>query len=237
MDLKALRNLSYGLYIVCSKKGDNWSGQIANTVMQITSDPATIAVSINKENLTSDYIKDSKVFTVSILNQEVPMETIGHFGFKTGKEIDKFKDLDFETGTTGAPLLKDNIIAWLEAEVLDSLEIGTHTIFVGKIINAEIIGEGEPLTYAYYHQVKKGKAPKTAPTYQPEEEKPEEKESKPDPQTGGDKYRCTVCGYIYDPLEGDPDNGVSPGTSFNDIPDDWVCPICGADKDAFEPEG
>lgn len=220
MDRKALRNISYGLYIVCSKKGDKWNGQIANTIIQITSDPVTIAVSINKENLTHQYLQDSKVFSVSVLTREVSMKTIGHFGFKSGKDIDKFKDLNCDTGVTRTPLIKENTISCLEAEVIDSVKVGTHTIFVGKLLDARIVGEGEPMTYTYYHQVKKGKAPKTAPTYQAEAKER--------------KYTCTVCGYIYEPKEGDPENGISPSTSFESIPEDWVCPICGAGKNAFE---
>ena len=234
MDKKALRNISYGLYIVCSKKEGKWNGQVANTIIQITSDPATIAVSINKENLTHEYIRESKVFSASVLTQDVPMKTIGHFGFKCGRDIDKFKDIDCEKGVTGAPLFKDFSLSVLEAEVINSMDVYTHTIFVGKLVDAQIIGEGVPMTYAYYHQVKKGKAPKTAPTYQAEDTSKETENKTEKESEIGEKYRCIVCGYIYDPKEGDPTNNVSPGTSFEDIPDSWVCPICGAGKDEFE---
>jgi len=154
------------------------------------------------------------------------MKFIGHFGFRTGKELDKLKDVSYKVGVTGAPIVIENTIAYLESEIIDSLDVGTHTIFIGKLIDAEIINDGEPITYAYYHEIKSGKSPKTAPTYLREEnEKVTEKMR---------KYKCTICGYIYDPEKGDPDSGIRPGTPFEELPDDWVCPICGANKDAFE---
>ena len=228
MDLKALRKIGYGLYIVSSKKGDRFNGQIANTVFQVTSEPPAMAVCLNKQNLTNEFIKESGVFTVSILSKETPMKLIGHFGFKSGREIDKFKNVKYKVGVTGAPIVLENTIGYLEVEVINSLDVGTHTVFFGKIIDAEIIKEGEPMTYAYYHEVKKGKSPKTAPTYIKEEEPKEVKKM--------EKYVCTVCGYVYDPEEGDPDSGIKPGTPFEELPDDWVCPICGAGKDDFEKE-
>jgi len=225
MELKTLFKISYGLYIVSSKKESKVNGQIANTVFQITSEPPTIAVSINKQNLTHEFIKESKVFTVSILSQDVPMNFIGQFGFKSGREFDKFKDVKYKIGITGAPVILDNTVGYIEAEVIDTKDVGTHTVFVGKITDAEIINDKEPMTYAYYHEIKKGTAPKTAPTYINEENQLKVTKMK--------KYKCTVCGYIYDPEKGDPDSGIKPHTPFEKLPDDWVCPVCGADKSAF----
>ncbi|MCJ7646499.1 flavin reductase family protein, partial [bacterium] len=130
--------MSYGLFVVSSKKGEKFNGQIANTVFQITAEPPTIAVSINKQNLTHEYIKESKVFTVSILSKQTPMKFIGHFGFRTGKELDKLKDVSYKVGVSGAPIVMENTIAYLESEIIDSLDVGTHTIFIGKLIDAEI---------------------------------------------------------------------------------------------------
>ena len=226
MNIKTLYKVSYGLYVVGSVKNEKYNGQIANTVFQITSEPPTIAVSINKSNLTHEFIKESKVFAVSILSKETPMRFIGHFGFKSGRDTDKFKDVKYKSGITGAPVVLEYTIAYLETEVTNMVDVGTHTIFIGKVVDAEILGTGEPMTYAYYHEVKKGKSPKTAPTYIKEENKKETK--------GVKKYRCKVCGYVYDPEVGDPDSGIKPGTSFEDIPDDWVCPVCGVNKDMFE---
>ena len=230
MNKGAFYKISYGLYIISSKKEEKFNGQIANTVFQVTSDPPTIAVSINKENLTHEFIRESKLFTVSVLSINAPIKLIGQFGFKSGREIDKFQGVNYRIGITGIPILTENTIAYLEAELIDSLDVGTHTIFVGKVIDADIIAEGEPMTYAYYHQVKRGKAPKTAPTYIKEEVKEEPKKK----SAAMTKYVCTVCGYVYDPEKGDPDSGIAPGTPFEEIPDDWVCPVCGVSKDMFE---
>lgn len=226
MNPKTLYMISYGLYVISSKKDDKFNGQIANTVFQTTSDPPTMAVCINKQNLTHQYIQESKVLTVSILSKETPMKFIGHFGFKSGRDLDKFKDVDYKIGVTGAPIIIENILGFLEIEFTDSLDVGTHTIFSGKVVDADIIKDGEPMTYAYYHEIKRGKAPKTAPTYIKEEKAKEGKKMA--------KYECTVCGYVYDPEKGDPDSDIKPGVPFEELPNDWVCPVCGADKSEFE---
>ncbi|NCO24298.1 MAG: High molecular weight rubredoxin [Candidatus Infernicultor aquiphilus] len=233
MDLKVLYNISYGIYIVSSKKEDQINGQIANTVFQITAEPATIAVSINKKNFTHDFITQSKVFAVSVLEQEVDMKFIGRFGFKSGRDQDKFEGINYKIGVTGSPIIMENTIAYLEAEVIQAIDVGTHTLFVGKVVEAENIKKAKPLTYDYYHQIKKGISPQTAPTYIADNKKIENNKKRKELEKMA-KYECSVCGYIYDPEKGDPESGVNPGTPFEDLPDDWVCPICGAGKDEFE---
>lgn len=228
MNPEALHKISYGLYVICSRKGERFNGQIANTVCQVTARPLQIAVCIHKENLTHEFIEESGVFTVSILSEQTPMKSIGHFGFKSGRDIDKFKDIEHRVGTTGAPIVLEDSIGYLEVEVIGSMDVGSHTMFLGKVVEAEIIRDGEPMTYAYYHQVKGGKSPKRAPTYIGDVGPRDRKKVA--------NYRCTVCGYVYDPEKGDPDSGIEPGTPFEELPDDWVCPICGAGKDKFERE-
>jgi len=225
MNLKALQKLSYGLYVVCSKKGDKYNGQIANTIFQVCSEPPIIAVAINRQNLTHEFIDQSKVFTGSILSQDTPLNFIGNFGFKSGRQVDKFKDVHYKMGETQAPIVLDHTLAYLEAKTINHVEVGTHTIFVGEIIGADIVKEGEPMTYAYYHQVKRGSTPKSAPSYVEELKKA---------VSSVVKYKCNVCGYIYDPEKGDSDGGIQPSTSFEQIPDTWVCPVCGAPKSMFE---
>ncbi len=229
MNIKTVQKLSYGVYIISSKKDGKLNGQIANTAFQITSEPPTVAISINKLNLTHEYIQSSKVFTISILSKEAPMTLIGQFGFKSGRDIDKFKDVKHKTGITGAPVVLEQTVGFMECEVLSSTDVGTHTVFVGKIIDCDVLSDAEPMTYAYYHEIKGGKSPKTAPTYIKEE--PEA------PKTvSAGKFKCKVCGYVYDPATGDPDGGIKPGTSFEELPDTWVCPICAAPKSEFEKE-
>ena len=225
MNLKALRYCSYGLYVISSRKGERLNAQIANTVVSVTSDPATIAVIINRQNLTHEFISESRVFGASILSQDTPVSLIGHFGFQSGRDVDKLKDIKYKAGETKVPIVLDNTLAYLEARVVNKLDVGGHTVFIGEIAGADILKEGEPMTYAYYHQVKRGATPKTAPSYI---------EEKKEATTEMAKYECTVCGYIYDPKEGDPDGGIEAGTSFEELPDDWVCPVCGAGKDQFE---
>ena len=165
MDLGALYKISYGVYVVSSHDDKKLNAQIANSVMQITSEPATVAVSINKKNLTHDYIKASKVFAVSILCQTTPLPFIGNFGFKSGRDIDKLQNVNFKLGQTGSPIISDNAVAYLEAEVIQDIDAGTHTIFIGKVVVAEVLTQEPVMTYEYYHQVKRGTTPKTAPTY------------------------------------------------------------------------
>ena len=231
MNPRALHKISYGLYIVCSKKGEKINGQIANTLFQVTSKPPTIAVSINKQNLTYEYIKNSKLFTVSILSENAPLSFIGIFGFKSGRDINKFKDVNYKLGKAKIPVVMDYTLAWIEAKLIDEIDVCTHTIFIGNVEQVDIISEEKPMTYEYYHKVKGGYSPETAPTYSGTVDKIVKKE------VGKmDKYVCKVCGYVYDPKKGDPENGIKPGTKFEDLPDDWVCPICGAGKEEFEKE-
>ncbi|MDD3428335.1 MAG: flavin reductase family protein, partial [Caldisericia bacterium] len=171
MDLKALFKISYGVYIISSKKEGKINGQTANTLFQITSDPATVAISINKQNLTHEFIEESGVFSASILSTDAPLNLIGKFGFKSGKDTNKFEGVNYKIGKTGSPIVLDNAVAYLEAEVINKLDAGTHTIFLGKIVDAEILSDKEPMTYAYYHEIKRGTTPKTAPTYIKDEQR------------------------------------------------------------------
>jgi len=165
MNIKALHKLSYGLYIVGSRKGDRLNGQSANAVFQVTSEPPTIAVSINKNNLTHEFIKESRVFSASVLSRETPLPFIGHFGFQSGRDVDKLEGINYKIGDTQAPVITDNAIAYLEVKVVQEIDVGTHTTFIGELVGADVITEGEPMTYAYYHQVKRGITPEAAPVY------------------------------------------------------------------------
>jgi len=165
MNIKALYKLGYGMYVVSSRKEDKFNAQIANTVFQITSEPPTIAVSINKNNLTHEFIKESKVFTASVLSQNTPLPFIGHFGFKSGRDIDKLEGINYKIDETKAPVVLDNAVAYLEAKVTQEVDAGTHTIFIGEVVNADVLSDEVCMTYDYYHQVKRGTTPKTAATY------------------------------------------------------------------------
>jgi flavin reductase (DIM6/NTAB) family NADH-FMN oxidoreductase RutF/rubredoxin len=231
MNKAAFYKLSYGLYIVTAGAEGRFNGQIANTVFQVTSEPCTVAVSINKLNFTHECIRSGRRFAVSILTETAPMTLIGQFGFKCGRDIDKFAGIAVRTGVTGVPVVTQHAAAFFEAKVIGELDCGSHTIFLGEVVEADLLdADAEPMTYAYYHKVKGGKAPKTAPTYQKEEP------PKPAAPAAATRWACTVCGYVYDPAIGDPEAKIPAGTAFEDLPADWACPVCGAGKDRFEKE-
>ena len=167
VDRRVFGDLSYGLYIVTSRDGDRLNGQIVNTVIQVTSDPPRVAVIINKKNLTHDYISKSKVFGVSVLDESADMKFLGPFGFRSGRDVDKFSSVKFKEGITGCPLVTEHATSVLEAEVFDQIDLGSHTIFVGNAVNSELLRDGRPLTYQYYREFLKGKSPPNAPTYTP----------------------------------------------------------------------
>ena len=167
VDRKVFRDLSYGLYIVTSCVDSGINGQIVNTVIQVTSDPPRVAVIINKKNLTYASIVKSQVFGVSVLEESAPLKFFGPFGFRSGRDFDKLSNVQYREGLTGCPLVTEHALSILEAEVFDQIDLGTHTIFVGNVVNSEILKPGRPLTYRYYHEELKGKSPPNAPTYTP----------------------------------------------------------------------
>lgn len=171
----ALYRISYGLFIVGSKDGDKINAQTCNTVFQITSTPMRVVVGVNKNNLTNDYIKRSGVFTVCILGQENG-QMVGQFGYRSGREVNKFANVKYSIGVTGAPII-DQCIAYLECRVDSELtiDVGTHTMFVGEVIEGNVKNESEPMTYAFYRQNK----------------------NKPAKTPAAKQWRCKVCGYIH----------------------------------------
>ena len=164
MNKSAIYNLSYGVYVITTWANGKPTGCTANSAMQITSSPATIAVSINHDNYTNECIKDTGVFAINILGEKCDPLVIGNFGFKSGRDSDKFADYE--------PLIKNFLpivqkaSAYIVCRVVDKMETATHTVFLGEVTDADILNNDSPMTYAYYHNVIKGKSPKNAPTYQ-----------------------------------------------------------------------
>ncbi len=226
---EAFLKMTYGLFVVCSRKDKRVNGYISNSVFQVTAEPPQFAIACNKDNLTNDFIADSRIFTVSVLKKDANPKIIGTFGFSSGKKKDKFGEFLFGTSPSGVPYLKEDTVAWFECRVGQQLDAGTHMIYVGEVTGGELIDEFlEPLTYSYYRDVKKGLAPKNAPTYIDPKKLGRRKE-----KFNSDRYVCPNCGYIYDPAKGDPDAGIAPGTAFEELPDDWICPVCGTPKEDF----
>lgn len=207
----AFRNLSYGVYIISTLDGERPTGCVANSVMQITSSPATIAVSMNHDNYTNSCIEMSGKFAVSILTEESDAGLIGTFGFQSGKDTDKFVDVEFAE-KEGLPIVTDSC-GYIVCKVINKMETSTHTVFLGEVVAADVLKNENPMTYSYYHKVVKGKSPKNAPTYIPEENIENDK-------TG--KWVCGVCGYVYE--------GKTP---FEELSEDFVCPLCKQPKTKF----
>ena len=211
MDKKVLRNLSYGVYVVTSRDKDKNVGCIANSIMQVTSNPSVIAVSINHDNYTNKVIKENNKFGVSILKETTDPKIIGTFGYKSSKDTDKFDGINFKE-ISEIPVL-ENTCGYMVCKVIDTMETSTHTIFLGEVINADDYSEENAMTYKYYHENLKGSSPKNAPTYEETSISQVDKESKKR------KWRCSICGYIHE---------------ADELPDDFKCPICGVGKEYFE---
>jgi rubredoxin/flavin reductase (DIM6/NTAB) family NADH-FMN oxidoreductase RutF len=232
MNFEAFYKLSYGMYIVCSMMDDEAVGYVANTVFQITAEPPRLAISCHKDNKSLQGIMKSGFFSVSVLQQRAEASLIQKFGYKSGRDSDKFAGVMYKTGMTGSPVVLEDIVAFYECQVEEGFDVGSHMLITGKVVVAELIHKyGDPLTYNYYRETRKAFSPKNSPTYI-EKEKIEVKENASGEGVVG-TYVCANCGYIYDPEEGDPDGGIAPGTAFKDIPDDWECPVCGVGKDGF----
>ena len=215
MDKTLFYDISYGMYIVSTKWNGKKVGCVANTFCQITSEDMIVSISLNKNNYTNSAIKDTKRFALSIISEKTNHEVIKNFGFYSSKDIDKFSGFEHED-FSDLPVLKENTCGYFICEVINIVDCGTHDIFLAKVVESARHNNNTPMTYSYYHKVVKGKAPKNAPTYI--EEKVE--------KTEGKKYRCLLCGYVYD--------DAKEKVKFEDLPDDWRCPLCGAPKSAFQ---
>ena len=211
MDKKVLRNLSYGVYVVTSRDKDKNVGCIANSIMQVTSNPSVIAVSINHDNYTNKVIKENNKFGVSILKETTDVKIIGTFGYKSSNDTDKFDGINFKE-ISEIPVL-ENTCGYMVCKVIDTMETSTHTIFLGEVIEADDYSTENAMTYKYYHENLKGSSPKNAPTYE------ETSISQVDKDSKKSKWKCSICGYIHE---------------ADELPDDFKCPICGVGKEYFE---
>lgn len=232
MEHNAFEKMTYGVYVVASGNENKKNAFIATAVIQVTSEPLQIEVVCNKKNFTCQLMQESGYFSVSAIKKEYEPSFIGNFGFQSGATANKFEKYGCQYGkVTGVPIVVDNCIAWFECKLVQKMDVGSHIIFVGEVVDAKMLdANASPLTYAYYHEVKRGVAPANAP-----HGVPETTAEKITPMAGdnGPKYKCSVCGYVYDPALGDPDSGIAPGTPFEDLPDDWICPLCGVSKSNF----
>ena len=212
MENKILSTLSYGMYAI-GVKGEKWpSASIANTVFQVSTDPIKIAVSINNTSYTYECIKKTNMFTVSVISEDTSGAVIGALGFNSGRTIDKLENINHKILQEGLPVIKEHMCCWFLCKVTDFVETFTHTVFIAEVVSGSEKYRSKPMSYNYYHEVIKGSAPPSAPTYRYVDIL--------DPM---DKYICSICAYIYN----DPD------CEFEDLPHDWICPVCGMPKSVF----
>jgi flavin reductase (DIM6/NTAB) family NADH-FMN oxidoreductase RutF/rubredoxin len=221
IQFEALFKISYGLYIVSSGNKTKGNAFVSNTVFQVTAEPPKFASCCNKDNYTARFIQESGAFSVSVLHSDTNPDTITRFGYKSGKDFDKMAGINIRIGETGVPIVLNDCIAFLECKVVQTIDVGTHLMFIGELVQAEILDDAkEAITYLQYRQIRKGAAPKNAPTYI-DKPKLASKPAKADLK----KYQCTACGFIYDEADEE--------IKFADLPDDWICPVCGSDKSDF----
>lgn len=215
MNIDALNDITYGMYVISTKYNNKNIGCFVNTVSQITAENPIISVSINKNNYTAEALKLNAEFGISILSEETNPKVIGNFGFFSSRNTDKFSDFNYEE-INNIPIIKEKTCGYLICKVINIIDSETHNIVLARVLDAKKEEDLIPMTYSYYHKVIKGKTPKTAPTY---------KEAKQE-SNNSEKYKCMICGYIYD-------DSVEK-VKFADLPDDWKCPICGVGKDMFK---
>ena len=212
MDLTVLFKLTYGLYVVGAFDGTRPVGCTINTCFQVTSENPTVAISLNKQNYTLEAIRKHNRFSLSIIAEESDTMVIGKFGFFSSRDTDKYADFGY-TPCNGAPLVNGTFAGRLILDALNFVDNETHIVVMARLVDT-IKGEGTPMTYEYYHRVVKGRAPKNAPTYVPDEKEKEEPKAK---ETR--KYKCEICGYVAE-VEGE-------------MPEDYHCPLCKAPKERF----
>lgn len=242
MKLQAFHKVSYGLYLVASAYEGEKTGYIANTVFQVTSKPPMLAISCHKDNYSTNIIINSGIFSVSVLRKELELKLINNFGFSSGNENNKFDNVKDTTAKTGAPVILDDVIAWFDCEVREKVDLGSHWLIIGEVVDNELISDDDPLTYAYYREHFKMFSPEHSPTYVDAEELAKEKkesagkqeEEVEEEKSEGGTRTCVICGYTYDPEKGEPSLGIEPGTPFEDLPEDFRCPVCNAAREYFK---
>ena len=181
MDNKAMFKIGYGLYILTAKDGEKDNGCVINTAIQVTSTPNRISVTVNKQNYTHDMIMKTGVFHVSILSEKATFDVFKHFGFQSGRDVDKFADYkDATRSENGLYYVTGDTNAYISGKVINTLDLGTHTMFIADVTDAEVLADVPTTSYDYYQK-----------NIKPKPEAPKK-------VTG---YVCKICGYIY---EGDP---------------------------------
>lgn len=198
MDNAVMYKLTYGLFVLTAKDGDKDNGCIINTAMQVTGDPNRIIIVVNKQNYTHDMIMKTKAFNVSLINTEADFDLFKHFGFQSGRDVDKMAGISFSRSENGIAYLNNMVNGYISGQVISTTDLGSHTMFLADVTDGKVLSDTESVTYAYYH-----------------------KNIKPAPQPAKKKgWVCKICGYVYEGEE---------------LPADFVCPICKHPASDFEP--
>ena len=204
MDKTAMFSLTYGLFVAGVEEGGKKNACIINTAVQATSDPVRMHVTMMKANLTTQLIKKKGSLAVSVISIDCPLNVIGSFGMRSGRDFDKFEGVEHKIDANGNPYLDKNTIAYFSLNVASMIDLDSHYLFICDVVEADKTEAGTPMTYADYRNLKSGgTAAKTG-------EKPKK------------RYVCSVCHYVYD--------GEIP---FEELPDDWLCPVCKKPKSVF----
>lgn len=203
MDKKAMYKLSYGLFVLTARDGEKDNGCIINTAIQAASEPNQLSICVNKANYTHDMIERTGKFTVSVLSEQADFELFKHFGFQSGRDVDKFTNFTgCARGADGLYYITEGTNAYISVTVDKTVDLGSHTMFIGEITDMAVLSDTPSTTYEYYQN-----------------------HIKPKPQAVGknDKgqtvWRCRICGYEY---------------VGEEIPDDFICPICKHPASDFE---
>lgn len=183
MDKKALYNLSYGVFMLATKADDKVNGCITNTCIQVANSSVRVAIAVINTNYTCELIKDSGIFALSILDNSCTFETIKHFGFQSGRNTDKFANIKCPVDDNGVPYLGWQTCGVISCKVVDSMNLGSHTLFIAEVEDAKVLSQNEPLTYSNYQNNVKPK--------------PEKKVS--NKKIVG--WRCKICNYVYNGQE------------------------------------
>ena len=178
---KAMYALSYGLFVLTTKEGGKDNGCIINTGMQVTTDPNRVVFTVNKSNHTHDMLMNSKTFTLSVISEDADFALFQHFGFQSGRDVDKFAGYgDAVRGDNGVMRVTRGVNAWISGQVISTTDLGTHTLFLADVTDGDVISDAASATYAYYQS-----------NIKPKPEAPKEPTTKK-------RWVCKVCGYVYE---------------------------------------
>ncbi len=216
MNQKAMYKLTYGLFVCTvsvpaeaeTKTNATANGCITNTAVQVATDHNLISISLNKTGFTHDCLKQTGVCNISVLSEKASFETFKHFGFQSGRDVDKFDgDYDkknYDIAKNGVPYITDGTNAFISLRVKEMIDLGSHTLFLCEPTEMQVLSDDSSCTYEYYQKHIKPAPEKVGTT-----------------EKGETIWRCTVCGYIY---------------VGEELPDDFVCPLCNHPKEYFVKE-